>query len=201
MRHSRQRGEGRRRSRLARAGLLTLALAAAAGLGLLASACGGSSTEGVAQVDSTQTTTDASTSSPDSGPGEPAAYSACMRSHGVPNFPDPNSNGGIKLDSTRGLDRSSPQFESAEEACKSLLPDGGRPDPQTASQEQVALLRLARCMRSHGVPNFPDPQPDGETVQAMPDDVDTRSPQFMAAERACRELVPGLFGNGATGTT
>jgi hypothetical protein len=198
MRHSRQRGEGRRRSRLARAGLLT-ALAAAAGLGLLASACEGSSTEGVAQVDSMQTTTDASTSSPDSGSGDPAAYSACMRSHGLPNSPDPNSNG-IKLDSTRGLDRSSPQFESAEEACKSLLPDGGRPDPQTASQEQVALLRLARCMRSHGVPNFPDPQPDGETVQAMPDDVDTRSPRFMAAERVCRELVPGLFGNGATET-
>jgi hypothetical protein len=114
---------------------LLTALAAAAGLGLLASACEGSSTEGVAQVDSMQTTTDASTSSPDSGSGDPAAYSACMRSHGLPNFPDPNSNGGIKLDSTRGLDRSSPQFESAEEACKSLLPNGGSADPR-------------RCLRS-----------------------------------------------------
>jgi ABC-type phosphate transport system substrate-binding protein len=71
---------------------LALALAAAVGLSLLASACGGhSSGAKVAQV-GTNKDTKSSGSSNASGSGDPVAYSACMRSHGVGNFPDPDSN-------------------------------------------------------------------------------------------------------------
>ena len=48
-------------------------------------------------------------------------YSTCMRSNGVPNFPDPNGQGLIQINNATGtLEPSSPQFQKAEAACKSL---------------------------------------------------------------------------------
>jgi hypothetical protein len=79
--------------RLRRAALRALALAGVVALSLLAAACGDSSGGAkVAQVD-TNTSANDSDSSNGSGSGDPVAYSACMRSHGVPNFPDPDENG------------------------------------------------------------------------------------------------------------
>ena len=55
------------------------------------------------------------------------SYSQCMRSHGVPNFPDPGSNGGFNLGpagGSGGLDPNSPQFQKASQACQSLMPAG-----------------------------------------------------------------------------
>lgn len=51
-------------------------------------------------------------------------YAKCMRAHGVTKFPDPDANGGIVLD-PKVVDPSSPQFKSAQQACKSLMPGGG----------------------------------------------------------------------------
>jgi hypothetical protein len=90
-----------------------------------------------------------------------------------------------------GIDVDSPRFKRAARACRKLQP---KPASATARQptaaQQQAMLRFARCMRSHGVPNFPDPQPGGalDLAQkvAAPD-----SPQFKAAERTCRDFVPG----------
>jgi hypothetical protein len=182
------------RSRLAKAALLTPALAVAAGLGLLATACGGSSSQGVAQVDSTGTTT----SSPDSQDGarnaDPAAYSACMRRNGVRKFPDPDARGRIRI-SKDELNPNSPQYRAALNACKTLLP----PEP-TPSQKQLAeALRLgleyAACMREHGVPNFPDP---GTTADGHLDPnptgvhLDQDAPRFKAADRTCIGLGRGM---------
>jgi hypothetical protein len=48
-------------------------------------------------------------------------FSACMRSHGYPNFPDPTvGSDGIVLHIV-GFDRNSPQFQAAQRACLSLL--------------------------------------------------------------------------------
>jgi hypothetical protein len=58
---------------------------------------------------------------------EALAYSACIREHGVPNYPDPkpNADGGIDLNAgASDFDPSSPQFKEAEEACEDLLPGG-----------------------------------------------------------------------------
>ena len=65
---------------------LTLAIVGVVGQTLLASACGGSSAAKVAQADTT-------TGSNPSAADDPNAYSKCMRSHGVGNFPDPDSGG------------------------------------------------------------------------------------------------------------
>jgi hypothetical protein len=78
-----------------------------------------------------------------------------MRRHGVPNFPDPDSNGSIAIVSgtshgrSVGIDTNSAQFKKANQACQRLLPNGGRADPQESAREREAALKFARCMRSH----------------------------------------------------
>jgi hypothetical protein len=69
-----------------------------------------------------------------------AAYSACMRSHGVPKFPDPDSEGRLLLNtSPGGIDPESVQFETAARSCRKLAPPGwtaggsAGPDPTTST--------------------------------------------------------------------
>jgi hypothetical protein len=174
--------------------------AAAVALPLFTSACGGSSDSEVPRVASTKSSGTSTSSSSESSKGDPAAYSACMRKHGVPNFPDPDSSGGIKLTfgqtkdgKKTGVDTNSPQYESAQKACRSLRPNGGRPSPQAQAKEVQSALAFARCMRSHGVPKFPDPEirPDGGMLQTLgSEDVNTESPQFKNAQQTCQKLVP-----------
>jgi hypothetical protein len=51
-------------------------------------------------------------------------FSECMREHGLPGFPDPKSNGqgGFSITGGRGIDTRSPQFQRAQESCRSLSP-------------------------------------------------------------------------------
>jgi hypothetical protein len=50
-------------------------------------------------------------------------FSKCMRSQGLANFPDPKeSNQGISISSAHPIDPSSPEFQSAQKACQSLVP-------------------------------------------------------------------------------
>jgi hypothetical protein len=182
---------------LKRAALRALALAGVVGLSLLASACGGSSGAKVAQVGTTSSAKGSGSSS-GSGSGDPRAYSACMRGHGVPNFPDPDSKGRIEITSGKsasgqptGVDVNSPQFKRAQKACQKLLPNGGRPSAAQQAKEQQAALKFAQCMRSHGVPNFPDPKAGGALTVGKKTGVDPNTPQFKAAAQTCQKLVPG----------
>lgn len=188
---------------------MTLPLIAAVAVAALAlSACGGPGSLGVASVGNASvgstTTTNrplpaATTRNGINGAKYRAAfaYVSCMRSHGVPNFPDPTSDGQINVQfaiggkdgspATSGIDRMSPRYLSADQSCRPLLP-GGVPTP---AQNQRALARdvkFARCMRSHGVTNFPDPTSAG-VVRLL--GVDQNSPQYLSAEKVCPSLVPG----------
>ena len=139
-----------------------------------------------------------SSDSPGSDPGASGAggsdsaslvrYVQCMREHGVPSFPDP-VNGRLQLQVTKGgaLDPASPQFQAAQQACKSLEPPGLQAGSPQSNQQQDQMLKFASCMRSNGVPNFPDPQNGRLTITG----VDPNSPQFQAAMQACRKLLPG----------
>ncbi|HSC03263.1 MAG TPA: hypothetical protein VLC49_08090 [Solirubrobacteraceae bacterium] len=120
-------------------------------------------------------------------------FAQCMRTHGVTNFPDPTAGGGIQLPTN--LNPESPAFRSARLACKQFLPNKGAP-PATSAADRAAALTLARCMRSHGVPQFPDPAftPPRNTqrvlvlrgmVFAIPASVDPKAPAFQHAARAC----------------
>jgi hypothetical protein len=178
--------------------LATLALAAACG--------GGASGSGVASLGSTTTTKasgDASAGAPTKfNPDDALKFSQCMRTHGVPNFPDPTSSGGgqptIQLNGGpgSGLDPQSPQFQAAQSACKHLMPNGGQPSPQQQAQAKDAALHFAQCMRAHGV-NVPDPQVStngGTKIQiggGRPGQgPDPNSPQFQAAQSACQHFLP-----------
>ena len=136
------------------------------------------------------------------GPPSPAVtsdflkFSRCMRSHGVPNFPDPPaSGGGIHISPGSGLDPASPAFQSAQTGCKKLLPGGGPkgPPPAPSASETRAALAWAQCIRSHGVPNFPDPSTTanfglsvgGGVVFPIGPTFSPQSPAFKQAQAAC----------------
>jgi hypothetical protein len=154
-----------------------LAVAGAIGLSLFASACGSSSAK-VAQV-GTRSGTNAGQ--------HPQTFSACMRSAGVPNFPDANTEGDIQA---AGIDETSPAFRKAYHSCEGLLQGRRRRvHGQSTPALQRQLLAFAKCMRSHGVPMFPDPifHPDGRVEIGVPQD--PNSPSFIAAANACRSKL------------
>jgi hypothetical protein len=173
-----------------RAGSLAAALA---GLALLVAACGNGESSGTA-VASVPSASSSASQAPGAGQrGDPVKYSQCMRSHGVPKFPDPNAQGGLAIDGSKlGLDPRSAQFKAAEAACKSLMPQGPPPDPKQAAAGQQMALAYSRCMRSHGVKNFPDPKLSSGGVElTVPRSINLNSAQFKAADKACKKLMPG----------
>lgn len=121
-----------------------------------------------------------------------------MRSHGVPNFPDPNSSGGFQFGS--GVDPQSPAFISAQAICQKLsgLPSPGSPTHPSAAV-LARMLTISQCMRRHGISDFPDPMTsmpsdmsnyqyvsdrDG-VILAFPRGFDESSPTFLHAAAAC----------------
>jgi hypothetical protein len=167
------------------------ALAIIAGIALLATACSASSAASSGASNGSGTSNAAGAKS--SGYAAEVAYSRCMRSHGVPNFPDPQHNASGTGIATTGIDTSSPQYHSADATCRHLLPDGGTATSQQAGQQQLnVLLRFAGCMRSHQVPNFPDPVVSNGSISwnLGGGSLDTRSPTYQAAQRACQSLLP-----------
>ena len=61
----------------------------------------------------------------------------------------------------------------------------------TGESSQFEQLELAKCMRSHGVANFPDPSPEGGFLRALSAaGIDTHSPSYQRALQACRRYNP-----------
>jgi hypothetical protein len=174
---------------------------AAASLALLAAACGGSS--------SSAGSGDAS----DAGGSVNSmalAYSRCVRSHGVPNFPDPPSSGAVPKGDAQHFGVSAARLQAAQAACQHLYPttSGSIQEcettgvcPQIVVQHALTVMRrYARCMRSHGVPNWPDPTIDSEgrpffnVSNAGITYQDTHSALFGSKDRECERLVGGSAG-------
>jgi hypothetical protein len=195
-------------------GLGAAALAAALiALSVLVAGCGGNSpTGGVASLSShasktsstTSSTAAGSTSGGESSPGSQAvAYAACMRSHGVANFPEPQvsehgNEGSVKMAVPVGVG-SNPKFKPAQQACRKLLPGGGpNNQPALTPAQQNQYIKAAACIRSHGVPNFPDPTFSGGGVHIEHQGLNESSPAFKAAVDACESLIPGgVHGSGS----
>ena len=155
---------------MAQEAALVVAMAAVV---LLPAACGGGSHSGPAGA----------------GQGRLAqalAFSRCIRSHGVPNFPDPDSAGGFPMNRSQ-QSSDSHAFLSAKAACNHLYPNMGKgqgADPaQQAAQQRHALL-FAACMRRHGIQNFPDDW-SGNVGQLISTGIDPHSPQLNAALTKC----------------
>jgi hypothetical protein len=158
----------------ARAGALAAALA---GVALLAAACGGSPTAGsTAHLTAYQ---------------RELAYAQCMRAHGLPSFPDPQSDGTFDSNPADRGDFSGPRFLSANNACAHL--EGPPQSAQQFQQDVRQALRFAACMRAHGIANFQASVPgrQGGQVGMGAQGADPDSPQFRSAQRACGHLFGG----------
>jgi hypothetical protein len=120
------------------------------------------------------------------GGGFTVAYSSCMRSHGVKNFPDPNSQGQIAMNGNQ-ISPESPTFQNAAKACEKLAPSGLSPGNQ--AKDAAIALKFARCMRSHGVTNFPDPTSGGSIALGGGSNINPKSPTFQTAQATCTKLT------------
>jgi hypothetical protein len=168
--------------------------AALLAVGVAVAGCGGgSSTPGVATL-STSTSTAGSSDGGSTQATGLLAYASCVRSHGVPNFPDPNSTGEIPKKALLELKEGGPRIQAAENACKDLLPAGGslsgQPSQPVTAQQQQDYLHAAACMRSHGITNFPDPTFSKGDVEFPIPSRDTHSARFTQARQACQKLIP-----------
>ena len=171
--------------------IILTSTAAAAALSLLAAGCGGGGSPGIANVASS--TTAATITTTQNGL---LAFSQCMRSNGIPNFPDPQRfvGGNVKLT----IHQLAPS-QAAMNACDHLLPtNGGGGSQETAQQQRTKLadeLSFARCMRSHGLARFPDPTAQGEltvaSVQAQ--GIDVHSPAVLQDIQACLPASHGAL--------
>jgi hypothetical protein len=200
------RGLGHRSPRLRRARVVVV-IAATAGIALLAAGCstgsGGSPDAGGSASSASEVGTGSGGSSQATGL---LAFSSCMRSHGVPDFPDPDSSGGIPKETGQQLGVSQSQLDTANNACQHLIPPGeslGGQRIQTITvQQQQYYLKAAACMRSHGITTFPEPVFQNGQVEfpELEHLVDLSSPQFTQAYETCKKLIPpGLPYNGSGG--
>jgi hypothetical protein len=167
-------------------------IVAAAGLALLLAGCGGSPKSHVAQLGSTttQTTSSSNGSAGSTLQTDEVVFARCMRSHGVPNYPDPTRSGLVK-ESVQQLGVSSSRFQRAQSACQHLLPNGGSgPSPAQVQYVRALSLQFSQCVRSHGVPGFPDPASDGRIPDPATVGINQGSPKFEAANEACRKYRP-----------
>ncbi|HSS87686.1 MAG TPA: hypothetical protein VLL69_00070 [Streptosporangiaceae bacterium] len=116
----------------------------------------------------------------------------CLRTHGVPNYPDPNADGQEPPNSKQLI--GTPQGQAAVSACNYW---GNRIHNDVTAQNQavrVEYVRFAQCMRSHGLPNFPGPvYAEGRVefvLSASRDGFDPHSPQVLAKAHECEHVLP-----------
>jgi hypothetical protein len=131
--------------------------------------------------------------------GAYVAYAACARDHGMPNLPDPqvDDQGNDRYPS---LDRQGHWSWPASvlQGCAKVWErvhavrdrfdsqQGQGRSPSISSRAQA--LAVARCLRAHGFPSFPDPSSSGSTsVGALPPGFakPNLSPQARTAISAC----------------
>jgi hypothetical protein len=181
-----------------------VAAALIAGMVLLLAACGGSPSAG-------------SGGSPSAGSGSAVAYSACMRAHGVSNYPDPNSSGILPKTDAQALGVAISRYQASQSACQAMLPDSasesfdnqvrqcylaGACPPALVQQMMTHGRTIARCTRSHGIPNWPDPTLDSQgrpffdlSSQGISRS-ESHSPEYEAKEGLCSRLAGGGLASG-----
>lgn len=159
----------------------------AAAAALLATACGGS-----------QSRTGGTSAGSTSVAAAAVTYARCMRSHGVPEYPDPSPNGQLQKitpGNEQQLGVSETRFNTAQAACQRLWPYQAPTHTQQRSN-LAAALKFARCMRAHGIPGFPDPTTDPSSgrevfvIHTRQVPFNPHSPQILAKVVTCERVLP-----------
>lgn len=165
---------------------LAVALLAA---GTVVAACGGgSATPRVASLGSKSTT---ATTGPVGNSGQAQTgllrYANCMQTHGEPDYPsvpydDP--------DALAKVDQNTPQYQAADKACRKYLVASPLPSSAERAAVEAKALKFAHCMQTHGMPNWPDPLPNGGGFAAALAGPGAKSPAYQRAIKTCKPLFP-----------
>jgi hypothetical protein len=141
--------------------------------------------------------------------GNELRVSQCMRAHGVPNYPDPRSSGGmhsvgngntVTVNGVK-LDASPQTLQNAQQACAKYAPLGPAVSSSQLASISQAAVRAAVCMRANGVPDFPDPSittgPGGHGLRisigsGAGANLNPYSPAFKAAQAKCTKFVQNV---------
>ena len=137
-------------------------------------------------------------SSPSSGGGTAAAtdsayraniaFAQCMRTHGVPDFPDPQPGSNFAVSGAPVGAAAQTPSGRAYLTCQHLLPSGSTSNNGISTHELAEGVALAECLRSHGEPSFPDPTVVNGGLSF--DFTGVNTSQFNAAVSACRSVIP-----------
>lgn len=122
-------------------------------------------------------------------PNAPLKFSQCMRAHGMTWFPDPDSSGHLMIKTPAGVDPS--KMKAAQEACAAYAPGGGPDGQKPTAAEMEQMRQVSKCMRANGVPNFPDPNPDGGiSIDGSKLGTGPGDPTFDKAQKLCDKYAP-----------
>lgn len=116
----------------------------------------------------------------------------CVRSHGMPGWPDPVINPLTgNPDFPPGAPRVPPSIQQACQSIASRLPPQAQNSQPPTATSMRGLLSFARCMRAHGVANWPDPNTLGEFPMTAQMSAQFKGPADRSATSACIRYVPG----------
>jgi hypothetical protein len=112
-------------------------------------------------------------------------FVACVRQNGVPNFPDPGTDGSIRVSPKDGIDPTTPEFQAAEQKCDSLRPPERSQPGAKSMQGKIDTKGYVACMRGNGVPDFPEPDAEGTFGK-----IDAPKDTLLKAHEACKKHLP-----------
>ena len=142
--------------------LILASVVAVAAFSLLAAGCGGGNSPAVATVSTTTTAAGPSAGASTHATGL-VAFASCMRSHGLPNFPDPNSSGGIPKQAVVSAFQavSKSQADAAQNGLQSPAPGRGAERAARPNDHPPRPTGLPQGSRLHALARFPRlPRPD-----------------------------------------
>ncbi|WP_262286674.1 hypothetical protein [Micromonospora sp. MA102] len=134
----------------------------------------------------------------------------CIRAHGLPRMPDAelSQDGYLQIAPQAGYDWKADlrNHPTTIDACKSIEdrypPNAFRPKEQFSAADLAKLAEYAKCIREHGIPEFPDPNAAGEfdlTGTSLANGIPEQ--QMSPAARACQQIWTGdvrITDNGGT---
>jgi hypothetical protein len=140
--------------------------------------------------------------SPSSSDQDMLQFTRCLRVRGV-EISDPYhraGHSGLTLDLPTPSAATRPAFFACNHFIAPIAAAKAAGSAQQVATDLPALIRYARCMRTHDI-SMPDPGPDGELnlgpVPGLSSAYGRYTSQFRTADAACRRLLPaGVHDNG-----
>jgi len=120
-----------------------------------------------------------------------------MRDQGLTWYPDPDTEGNLKVHVPDGTDQS--KVEKAEDACKAYAPWEGQQGRQIPAEDLDKIRQVSQCMRDHGFAKYPDPDANGSIkIDSKVLGVEPDDPAFEKARQECAKYMPAPRSKGTS---